>query len=159
MPSIFFFLRMGCGGARGGAEEGRRIAGDGVVEKKYQTKKWRKKEGRITRGMTPREETQKKPTTQRRVTSAVSSLFLIEYAQMFHGCALLLVHNCCCCCCYCFRPAQAVDETANFFKCSMNTCRLTSSVNTGAPPSWTNAILQLVENSSQIRPNFNEIND
>ena len=79
--------------------------------------------------------------------------------NMFHGCALLLVHNCCCCCCYCFRPAQAVDETANFFKCSMNTCRLTSSVNTGAPPSWTNAILQLVDNSSQIRPNFNEIND
>lgn len=29
----------------------------------------------------------------------------------------------------------AVDETANFFKCSMKTCKLTSSVNTGAPPS------------------------
>lgn len=28
-----------------------------------------------------------------------------------------------------------VDETASFFKCSMNTCNETSSVSTGAPPS------------------------
>lgn len=27
------------------------------------------------------------------------------------------------------------DDTANFFKCSMNTCNDTSSVRTGAPPS------------------------
>ncbi|KYN32270.1 hypothetical protein ALC56_13649 [Trachymyrmex septentrionalis] len=27
----------------------------------------------------------------------------------------------------------AVDDTANFFKCSINTCKLTSSVRTGAP--------------------------
>jgi hypothetical protein len=28
---------------------------------------------------------------------------------------------------------HVVDDTANFFKCSMKTCKLTSSVSTGAP--------------------------
>lgn len=42
-----------------------------------------------------------------------------------------------------------VDETANFFRCSMNTCNETSSVRTGAPPSCkieTNNLVDAMEN-------------
>lgn len=32
-------------------------------------------------------------------------------------------------------PSYVVDDTANFLRCSMNSCSDTSSVSTGAPPS------------------------
>lgn len=43
-----------------------------------------------------------------------------------------------------YNSFYVVEETANFFRCSMNSCRETSSVSTGAPPSYEDNYIELV---------------